>query len=162
MVDIGLHPLCSMPAFFLSLVAIVMGSQQLLILPNDKRQYPVDKMANHSASMSQQFSPNALTKHSSALEEDDKTYLKAVLERLCTTGDSDYPNKLHIFALQAPIMFLSGSVVFFLAGLCSVVFAPLAQNLAWDGNAKVRTTYIVLIFQIPTSRDRSQYRSAWR
>lgn len=47
------------------------------------------------------------------------------------------PSHLVLFALQAPIMCLTYSIVFFLAGLASVVLSPLAQNPGWNPEAKV-------------------------
>lgn len=43
----------------------------------------------------------------------------------------------YIYALQAPLMLLMLSVMTFLAGLCSVIFSPLARNLTWNADAKV-------------------------
>ena len=48
------------------------------------------------------------------------------------------PSHLVLFALQAPLMCLTYSIFFFLAGLASVVLSPLAHNPGWNADAKVR------------------------
>ena len=47
------------------------------------------------------------------------------------------PSHMVLFALQAPIMCLTYSIVFFLAGLASVVLSPVAKNPEWNSEAKV-------------------------
>ena len=47
-------------------------------------------------------------------------------------------NYLYIYVLQTPLMLLVFSVLIFVAGLCATVFSPLAYELAWDDDAKVR------------------------
>ena len=42
-----------------------------------------------------------------------------------------------LFSLQAPLMCLAYSTVFFLAGLASFVISPLAMNPRWNAEAKV-------------------------
>lgn len=85
------------------------------------------------------------------MSENEKLYLQAVVKRLCDTRQDDRPNRpsrpntFLVFALQAPIMLLTLSVLSFLVGLCSVVFAPLANHLAWDDNAKVNNDIRILI-----------------
>ena len=71
------------------------------------------------------------------LKVKEQEYQKKVIDRLHKTTYHGRPNPFLIFALQAPIMLLSLSVMAFLAGLCSVVFAPLSSEPVWDENAKV-------------------------
>ena len=47
------------------------------------------------------------------------------------------PRQSMLFAWQAPLMCLSCSVVFFHAGLLSVVVSPLARKREWGDEAKV-------------------------
>ena len=47
------------------------------------------------------------------------------------------PRQIMLFVWQAPLMCLSYSIVFFLAGLTSVVLSPLAQRPGWNAEAKV-------------------------
>ena len=47
------------------------------------------------------------------------------------------PSHMVLFALQAPLMCLTYSIIFFLAGLTSVVLSPLAENPGWNSDAKV-------------------------
>jgi hypothetical protein len=95
-----------------ALVAIISGSQQLWILPR------VDASPSNS---------DAGKKRS---EE-----LVSFIARL--SSDEGRPKSKYVFALQTPIMLLTLSVLAFLAGLCAVVYSPLASRLAWDDNAKV-------------------------
>ena len=119
-----------------------MSSQQTLVLPNDRRQYPFESPAEDSEAPQQSF-PKPLNRQETPLERFEKDYLHSIVYRLGKTRDDGHPNKLHVFALQAAMMFLAGAVVFFLAGLCSVVFAPLAIHLAWNDEAKVRNNTII-------------------
>ena len=76
-------------------------------------------------------------RHDKEGKEFDKQYLQAVVRRLRDTRHEDRPNPLLVFALQAPIMLLTLSFMAYLAGLCSVIFAPLALQPVWGDNAKV-------------------------
>lgn len=98
----------------LSLIAIITGSQQMMVLPK-----------------------------SDSPEVDDswtlppKQDLEASIGRLRSSVD---PHELKLaveFTLQTPIMFLSLSVITFLAGVCATVYSPLSQNVAWTPQAKV-------------------------
>ena len=96
-----------------ALVAIFLGSQQLLVLPSLKY---VERPLNRS----------------------QKESLRHVWERLARSrGEDGKPSGLQVVALQAPLMVLSLAVLAFFAGLCSVIFAPLAQQLVWNDDAKV-------------------------
>ena len=117
-------------SILLSFVAIVMGSQQLLVLPNERPQ-PSDEDVESSTAL------DSKDRFNKDLKESDEEYLQAVIRRLRDTCYDDRPNTFLVFALQAPIMLLTGSVMTFLAGLASVVFSPLAKQLVWDENAKV-------------------------
>ena len=105
-------------------VTIVMGSQQLLVLPNDR---PLG---------SEEESP--MGEKDGREPGESETQLEAVIARLRNTSHDNHPNAILIFALQAPIMLLTLSVLAFLVGLASVIFAPLARQLVWDDSAKVR------------------------
>jgi hypothetical protein len=52
--------------------------------------------------------------------------------------DEPRPSRFMLFVWQAPMMFLSYSVVLFLAGFGSIVFSPLAQDQAWNDALKVK------------------------
>ena len=100
------------------------GSQQLLLLPGEAASY-------HDLDESKEGG------HAKAAKESEKQYLRKVVERLRVRSHEDRPNVFQVYALQAPIMLLASSVTAFLAGMCSVVFAPLASQLKWDDDAKV-------------------------
>lgn len=124
-------------SILLSLVAVVCGSQQLLVLPNESRQYTRDGMGN-SQPLPQQVLSEPSNRPVAELEESEKLHLLAIAKRFRETRRGDRPNTLQVFALQVPIMLLALAVVTFIAGLCSIVFAPLAIQAVWDDNAKVR------------------------
>ena len=119
----------SAAAFFyacmlLAFVAVVMGSQQLLVLPDEA---PSDWDASVESN----------DRYAKEMKESEKLYLLAVVGRLRERLRDDRPDSFQVFALQAPLMLLTSSVMAFLAGLCSVVFAPLANQPGWNDNAKV-------------------------
>lgn len=60
----------------------------------------------------------------------------AAREHLCRRSEG--PNWIAVFAWQTPLMFLSYSLIFYIAGLTSYVASPVALNVQWDGDAKVR------------------------
>ncbi|KAL8836069.1 MAG: hypothetical protein Q9176_006526 [Flavoplaca citrina] len=123
---------CFYASLLLAFVAIVMGSQQMLLLPS---QYlPGDPNGSHERA--EALDPK--NRYDQELKFKDDQYSHAVVKRLCDTSrDDGAPNSILLFAMQTPEMLLSGSVMTFLAGVCSVVFAPLAAELVWDENAKV-------------------------
>ena len=123
-------------SILLSLVAVVSGSQQLLVLPNDGRQYTRDSTGN-SQPLPQQVLSEPSDRSERELEDPEKLHLLAIAKRFRDIRRGDRPNALQVFALQVPIMLLALAVVTFIAGLCSVVFAPLARQAVWDDNAKV-------------------------
>ena len=47
------------------------------------------------------------------------------------------PSAFAVFSWQVPVMLLCYCVLCFLAGLCSVVYGPLARKLRWDADSKV-------------------------
>ncbi|KAI9653779.1 MAG: hypothetical protein M1831_005646 [Alyxoria varia] len=53
------------------------------------------------------------------------------------------PSHMVLFALQAPLMCLTYSIIFFLAGLTSVVLSPLAENPGWNSDAKTTVLFLV-------------------
>ena len=61
----------------------------------------------------------------------------AAIGRLKSSSDPQKPRPAVVFTLQAPIMFLTMSVMTFLTGVCAAVYSPLAQHVAWDKDAKV-------------------------
>ena len=71
--------------------------------------------------------------------------LSAFLDRVQRARDGKLKAK-YLFALQAPIMLLTLSVLTFLAGLCSTIFSPLAVKLMWDDDAKVSRARHILFF----------------
>ena len=114
----------------LAFVAIVMGSQQLLVLPNERPHYLDEDFENSTALHSGERCDRELKKS-------EEQYQQVIIKRLRDTRHDDRPNNFLVFALQAPIMLLTLSVMAFLAGLCSVIFAPLANPPVWDDKAKV-------------------------
>ena len=120
----------------LSFVTVVMGSQQLNLLPNEKP-HDSDEEFETSTALDSKDS------YDRQMRESEQEYLQAVVKRMCNSsqdnrlGRPNRPNSFLVFALQAPIMLLTLSVMAFLIGLCSVVFAPLAMHAGWDDNAKV-------------------------
>ena len=115
----------------LAFVAIVTGSQQMLVLPGE-RPHDSDEEFDTSTGL------DSKDRHEREKKESDKQYLQAVVRRLRDTRHEDRPNPLLVFALQAPIMLLTLSFMAYLAGLCSVIFAPLARQPVWGDNAKVQ------------------------
>ena len=115
----------------LALVAIVSGSQQLNVLPSERRQDLSDIVETPDALRSKD-------KLDTELKESEEQFLQAVVERLRDTRYPDHPNTFLIFALQAPLLLLTLSVIAFAVGLCSVIFAPLVKQPGWNDNAKVR------------------------
>ena len=110
-------------SILLAFAAIVMGSQQLLVLPSIQ-----------------------INKDDHELEEDYRAQLNDIVERFCRTPYANRPNHFHVTALQMPFMVLSFSVLAFFGGLCSIIFAPLAKHMIWDDDAKVRITFILRSF----------------
>lgn len=113
-----------------ALLAIVMGSQQLLLLPNETDPYSDDGFD----------ALTAIDTRYTSEEETRKTefkYLQKVVKRLTTTKHDDRPNPILVFALQTPIMLLTLSVMCFLTGLSTIVFAPLAKKGGWGDEAKI-------------------------
>jgi hypothetical protein len=98
-----------------ALGAIISGSQQLWILPK-----PI---------------------HGDFVDDREKRLrvesLGNLVRRLQRRSDGAGLKTKYIFALQAPIMLLTFSAMTFLAGVCSVVYSPLAKRLAWNDESKV-------------------------
>lgn len=113
--------------FYLStvfaLVAIVSSSQQLWILPRLDLGSTINDV------------------HEKHRRIED---LSAFVHRVQRTRDGKLKAK-YLFALQAPIMLLTLSVLAFLAGMCSTIYSPLAVKLAWDDAAKVSVVVVMLI-----------------
>lgn len=124
-------------SILLSLVAVISGSQQLLVLPKERRQYTRDGTGG-SQPLAQQVVLDPSNRLENELDEAEKNHLHEIAIRFRNVRYNNNPNFLQVFALQTPIMLLAFAAAAFLAGLCSVVFAPLAKNPMWDDNAKVR------------------------
>jgi hypothetical protein len=100
-----------------ALLAIVCGSQQLLLLPKAEED---------------------VTQSPSDMQKRQENFAK--IKARLTRSDRDSHSQLRlgaIFTLQAPIMLMTFSVMTFLSGLLSVVFSPVAREPRWDGDAKV-------------------------
>lgn len=95
-------------------------------------------------------------------KESEKLYLQAVVDRLYETPHRDRPNTYIVFALQAPITLLAASVTAFLAGMGSVVYAPLADKPLWGDNAKVYVDIPFFSIDPLTHGRRSQLSTAWQ
>ncbi|KAF2166951.1 hypothetical protein M409DRAFT_54712 [Zasmidium cellare ATCC 36951] len=135
-------------SILLSLVAIVSGSQQLLLLPREKPQSLFAQSSSTRNLAQQHILEEGLVGDVHA-EAEERAYLEKVVEVMCIRRREDRPNNLQVFALQMPLMLLSLAVVMFLAGICSVVFAPLARDLAWNGDAKTAVMFgVVGMFSI--------------
>ena len=105
----------SAPALFyssliFSLLAVVNGSQQILLLPE--------------------------TRAEGCYSDRDEDEARSIRDRL-RKDEANEVTRRWVFALQAPMMLLTLSVISFLAGLCSVIFSPLAHHLTWNSEAKV-------------------------
>ncbi|KAL8993025.1 MAG: hypothetical protein Q9169_006655 [Polycauliona sp. 2 TL-2023] len=124
---------CFYASILICFIAIVMGSQQMLLLPHERppSEIPGDNVAARDSNMT----------YEREMKEKEELYLRAIVKRLCDTQREDGgPNLILLFVMQAPEMLLTGSAVAFMAGLTSVVFAPLANSISWDDNAKVWPT----------------------
>ena len=139
----------------LAFVAIVIGSQQMLVLPNERPHHSDGDFESSTAFDSKERCDREL-------KESEEQYQQAVIKRLGDTRHGDRPNSFLVFALQAPIMLLSLSVMAFLAGLCSVIFAPLANSPVWDDNAKVCVDTPTFTVDMPTCGHRSLLHSAYQ
>ena len=95
----------------LALMAVMLGAQQVMFLPD-----------NFDADAARDFRVRLMVRSSR-----EKKRAAEVLE----------PRQSMLFAWQAPLMCLSCSVVFFHAGLLSVVVSPLARKREWGDEAKV-------------------------
>lgn len=103
----------------------------MLVLPGE-RPHDSDEEFDNSTGL------DSKDRHDREGKEFDKQYLQAIVRRLRDTRHQDRPNPFLVFALQAPIMLLTLSFMAYLAGLCSVIFAPLALQPVWGDNAKVQ------------------------
>ena len=95
-------------SIILALMAVMLGAQQVMFLPD-------------------KFDGNAARDFRKRLMVRSREKMRAELE----------PRQSILFAWQAPLMCLSCSVVFFHAGLLSVVISPLARKPGWGDEAKV-------------------------
>lgn len=95
----------------LALMAVMLGAQQVMFLPDN-------------------FDGNAARSFRKRLMVRSNREEKRAIELL-------EPRQSMLFAWQAPLMCLSCSVVFFHAGLLSVVVSPLARKREWGDEAKV-------------------------
>ena len=95
-------------SIILALMAVMLGAQQVMFLPD-------------------KFDGNAARDFRKRLMVRGREKMRAELE----------PRQSVLFAWQAPLMCLSCSVMFFHAGLLSVVISPLARKPGWGDEAKV-------------------------
>lgn len=102
-----LGPACWYGSIIFALSAIVFGAQQTLVLEQ--------------------------------LAAQNTERLHRSLCRQSTTAGKlrGHPRWAVVFAWQCPLMFLSYSIVLFLAGLTSHVASPVARNRKWDHDAQV-------------------------
>ena len=128
-------------SILLALGAIVTGSQQLLLLPNE-RQEDRRTVTGVASVLPQQVLLKPVDRIDSEMETAERQHLKEVVGRICDTPEGEELNYHQIFALQTPIMLLALAVVTFVAAMCSVVFAPLATEPVWGDNAKVCNAHI--------------------
>ena len=120
-------------------LAIVTGSQQLLLLPNDRHPESDDDFETATAMESEDG-------YDGKVKETEMKHLQAVIDRLRDTRCDDRPNRILVFALQAPFVLLTLGVIAFLAGLGSVVFAPLANRPVWGDDAKIALLFSIAGF----------------
>lgn len=127
----------------------------MLVLPGE-RPHDSDEEFDTSTGL------DSKDRHDREGKEFDKQYLQAIVRRLRDTRHQDRPNPFLVFALQAPIMLLTLSFMAYLAGLCSVIFAPLALQPVWGDNAKVQLEHPPppLVDDKPTCGHRLQFISA--
>lgn len=74
------------------------------------------------------------------LEDDDDTDWERVRQRLMVQGSRTgelKPRLKMLYVWQEPLMMLGYAVIFFLAGLMSHVFSPIAMHPSWNDDAKV-------------------------
>ncbi|KAI4172171.1 MAG: hypothetical protein LQ343_003731 [Gyalolechia ehrenbergii] len=109
---------------------MAIGSQQLFLLPNERDPYSDDAFDALTA-IDTRYTAEEGTKWT------EVNYLNTFVKRLTTTKYDDRPNPILVFALQAPIMLLTLSVMSFLTGSSAVVFAPLANRTGWGDDAKI-------------------------
>ena len=95
----------------LALMAVMLGAQQVMFLPD-----------NFDANAARDFRKRLMVRSSN---------------REKRRGEDLEPRQSMLFAWQAPLMCLSCSVVFFHAGLLSVVVGPLVRKGEWGDEAKV-------------------------
>lgn len=137
---------CSFALFYASilvaLIAVVLASQQMLVLPNrtlgDSHDTNTVAVISSSVLPQQPLPPVLPVLDVKNIEDRERRDLDAMICRLCTTHHAGKPNGLHVFALQAPMMLLTIAAFSFFAGVCTVVFAPLAEHFVWGDEAKAR------------------------
>lgn len=102
-------PACWYTSLVFSICGVLTGAQQTLVLVSDD-------MIDH-------LTP---------------TELQTVKQSLASSiwGETQ-PSSWVLFSWQVPIMLLCYAVLFFLAGLCSVVYEPLSRSLDWNNDSKV-------------------------
>ncbi|KAI9668393.1 MAG: hypothetical protein M1831_001147 [Alyxoria varia] len=129
-----------------SLLAIVLGQQQMMVVTDvSQTSGDLTELRKHVKAGSHAKSVFGL-RHSSqegAREKDEQKVdehgypINPVYEREHShRTEQQQPSHMVLFALQAPLMCLTYSIVFFLAGLASVVLSPFADNPGWNPEAK--------------------------
>ena len=126
---------CFYSSILLSLVAVVLASQQLLVLPNDTPW--IRKLASvPGSSQSVETGLRASTEN-----EQYEQHLRSIATRFQDRCRADgRPSSYHIITLQVPFMVLQLAGVTYIGGLCSVIFAPLAYYPGWNDFSKVSTS----------------------
>lgn len=133
-----------------------MGSQQMLGLPTE-RPYESNEDFETLNTL------NSKNRYEKASTESEKQYHTAITERLRDTryvdGENSHsPNTFVVFALQAPIMLPTLTVVACLTRRCPVVFGPPANEPACNDDAKVHIYSPRLMDSIPIcGADRSSF-----
>jgi len=106
-------------SILLSLFSIVLGAQQVLVLD--------------------------------PLEDEDDTDWECVRQRLMVQPPVDgklRPRLKMLYVWQEPLMTMGYSVLFFLAGLMSHVFSPIALNPGWNDSSKTAVIFSIAIVMV--------------
>ena len=142
-----------------ALLAIVTGSQQLLLLPNERHTDQQRDVTGADAVLPQQVLLKPVDRADTEMEEAERRHLDAIAERI---GGTEELRWFQMFVLQVPIMLLSIAVIEMLAAVCSVVLAPLAAMPVFDDQTKVSRNHCwTSDRQLMENGYRLQYCSSW-
>ena len=130
-----------------SLLAIVLGQQQMMLVSEvPQTSGDLTQLRKHvqEGSHAQSFfglrhpAQGAMReKDEPKVDEQGYPQHPAYEREHASRMEQQQPSHMVLFALQAPLMCLTYSIVFFLAGLASVVLSPLAVSPGWNAQAKV-------------------------